>query len=64
MGVPASRLLIIGAMALLPSCSPPQIDIAVENAGGRMLIRLSQDWGLIFHDREVPCVREVGLHEP
>ena len=29
-----------------------------------MLLRLSQDWGLIFSDNEVPCVREVGLHEP
>ena len=29
-----------------------------------MLLRLSQDWGLIFSDRKVPCVREVRLHEP
>lgn len=29
-----------------------------------MLVRLSQDWGIIFSDRQVPCVREVGLHEP
>jgi hypothetical protein len=51
-------------MALLSSCSPPNIDITVETIGGRMLLRLSQDWGVIFSKRVVPCVREIGLHEP
>ncbi|HET6943552.1 MAG TPA: hypothetical protein VFH89_15480 [Sphingomicrobium sp.] len=64
MSAPSKRLFIVGAMALLSSCSPPVIDIAVEKVDGRMLLRLSQDWGLIFSNREIPCVREVGLHEP
>ena len=51
-------------MSLVSSCSPPDIDISVERVGGRILLRLSQDWGLIFSDNEVPCVREVGLYEP
>jgi hypothetical protein len=60
----AKRLFIVGATALLSSCSPPGIDITVEKVGERILVHLSQDWGLIFSDREVPCVREVGLYEP
>lgn len=60
----AKLLAIIGAMTLLSSCSPPDIAIAVERGGGRMLLRLSQDWGIIFSDRQVPCVRRIGLHEP
>lgn len=57
-------LSITGAMTLLSSCSPPPIDIAVERIDGRILLRFSQDWGMIFIDRQVPCVREVWLHEP
>lgn len=64
MNAVAKLLSMIGVMALLSSCSPPDIDIAVEQVGGRMLLRLSQDWGIVFSDRQVPCVREVGLHEP
>ena len=25
---------------------------------------LSQDWGLVFSDRQTPCVEEIGLYEP
>lgn len=64
MNAGAKLLSIIGAMVLLSSCSPPQIDIAVERIDGRMLLRLSQDRGIIFSNRQVPCVREVGLYEP
>ncbi|PZU63169.1 hypothetical protein [Sphingobium sp.] len=64
MNAVAKLLSIIGAMTLLSSCSPPPIDIAVERIDGRMLLRLSQDWGMIFSDKQVPCVREVGLYEP
>ena len=55
---------MLGASALLSSCSPPDIDISVEKVGGRLLIHLSQDWGILFGGEEAPCVREVGLHEP
>ncbi|OAH40694.1 hypothetical protein AX777_22835 [Sphingobium yanoikuyae] len=64
MNAAVKLLSVIGAMALLSSCSPPPIDIAVEKMDGRMILRLSQNWGIIFSDRRVPCVREVGLYEP
>ena len=40
------------------------MDISVENAAGRLHLKLSQDWGLIFSDKRTPCVREIGLYEP
>jgi hypothetical protein len=60
----AKRLPILGALVLLSSCSPPDIDISASKVGGRLLLTLSQDWGLIFSDEQTPCVREVGLFEP
>lgn len=60
----AKCIFILGALGLLSSCSPPDIDISIENAAGRLHLKLSQDWGLIFSDKQTPCVREVGLHEP
>lgn len=64
MNVVVKLLAMIGALAFLSSCSPPDIDIAVEKIGGRVQLRLSQDWGIIFSDNQVPCVREIALHEP
>lgn len=64
MNAVAKLLSMTGAMALLSSCSPPVIDITVERIDDRVVIGLSQDWGMIFSDKETPCVREVGLHEP
>jgi hypothetical protein len=60
----AKCIFILGALGLLSSCSPPDIHISIENAAGRLHLKLSQDWGLIFSDKQTPCVREVGLHEP
>lgn len=60
----AKRLFILGALALLSSCSPPNIDISVEKVGGRLRLTLSQEWGFVFRDEQIPCIREVGLHEP
>ena len=39
------------------------IDIAVKQSGGRTVLGFSQDWGVIFRKREVPCLRHVGLYE-
>lgn len=64
MKVVVQLLSMIAALALLSSCSPPEIDIAVEKIGNRVQLRLSQDWGVIFSHYQVPCVREIGLHEP
>ena len=64
MSVRLRPLLLVGAAALLSSCSPPPIDILVERAGGRLLLRLSQDWGLIFSSKRVPCVSEISIHTP
>lgn len=60
----AKHILVLGALGLLSSCSPPDIEIFVENVAGRLHLKLSQDWGSILSDRQTPCVREVGLHEP
>ncbi|GAA4777235.1 hypothetical protein GCM10023306_26150 [Novosphingobium ginsenosidimutans] len=63
MNAAVKLLSMIGALALLSSCSPPEIDVAVQKSGGRLLLRLSQDWGVIFSDKRMPCVREIGLYE-
>jgi len=60
----AKRIFVLGALVLLSSCSPPDIDISVEIAAGRVHLKLSQDWGVILSDEQTPCVREIGLHEP
>ena len=64
MKAPPKLLFLVGAVALLSSCSPPGIDIAFERVGGRLLLRLSQNWGLILSDRRVPCVYRVSIHKP
>jgi hypothetical protein len=60
----ANRLFVLAALGLLSSCSPPDIDISVENTDQGIQLKLSQDWGLIFSDNQAPCVREIGLYEP
>jgi hypothetical protein len=60
----ANRLFVLVALGLLSSCSPPDIDISVENTDQGIQLKLSQDWGLIFSDNQAPCVREIGLYEP
>lgn len=64
MNATANRLFVLVALGLLSSCSPPDIDISVENTDQGIQLKLSQDWGLIFSDNQVPCVREIGLYEP
>lgn len=49
-------------MAFLPSCSAPGIDIAVEQVGGRTLLRFSQHRG--FFIRRPPCLQQLAVHEP
>ncbi|HSJ78509.1 MAG TPA: hypothetical protein VK913_07215 [Erythrobacter sp.] len=39
------------------------IDIVVKQSGGRTVLGLSQDWGVVFRDRKVPCIKHVGLYE-
>jgi hypothetical protein len=60
----AGHLFAFGALVLLSSCSPPEINISAENVGGRTILHLSQDWGFVISDRKAPCVREVGLYHP
>lgn len=64
MNATANRLFVLVALGLLSSCSPPDIDVSVENTNQGIQLKLSQDWGLIFSDNQVPCVREIGLYEP
>lgn len=64
MNTSARYTIILGALGLLSSCSPPNIDVSVVDVAGRKHIKLSQDWGFIFSDKQAPCVREVGLYEP
>lgn len=64
MNATANRLFVLVALGLLSSCSPPDIDISVENTDQGIQLKLSQDWGLIFSDNQAPCVREIGLYEP
>jgi hypothetical protein len=56
------RAFILPAVALLSSCSPPQITISASRIGARTMVTLSQDWGILFHDRRPPCVAEVSLY--
>lgn len=60
----ANRLFVQVALGLLSSCSPPDIEISVENTTRGVQLNLSQDWGLIFSDNQIPCIREIGLFEP
>lgn len=60
----AKRLMVIGLLALLSSCSPPPIDVSVDRVDGRLRFTLSQDWGFLFSDRQTPCLRELGLYKP
>ena len=64
MNATANRLFVLVALGLLSSCSPPDIDVSVENTNQGIQLKLSQDWGLIFSDNQAPCVREIGLYEP
>ncbi len=64
MSATANRLFVLAAFGLLSSCSPPDIDISVENTTRGVQLKLSQDWGLIFSENQTPCVREIGLYEP
>lgn len=54
---------IAAASTALMSCTPPPIEIEAKRVGDRQVISLTQDWGLIFRDRKVPCVDEVRLSE-
>jgi hypothetical protein len=47
----------------LASCTPPAIDIAAKRVNGRQVITLTQDWGVIFSDKKVPCVDRVDVSE-
>ena len=57
-----ARPSILLAAALLSSCSPPIIDVAVHGSGVGSTVTLSQDWGFLFFSRrEAPCVWQVSL---
>ena len=60
----ALRTSVVAASAFaLASCSPPEIKIATEQLNGRQVIRLTQDWGLIFSREKPPCVDRVDLSQ-
>lgn len=46
----------------LSGCSPPPIDLTVQAVGGKLSVKLSQDWGIIFADRKAPCIRDISLN--
>ena len=60
----AKHLLIVPLAALVGSCEPPDIDVAVQRFGTQVRVSLSQDWGFIFSRKRTPCVREAGLYVP
>ena len=49
------------AALMLCGCSPPAIDVTVFVEKGRLMARLSQDWGLFFSHKNAPCVRLAQL---
>jgi hypothetical protein len=55
-------IAVVGAAALLSSCSPPEIRMVVTRAEGRLEVALAQDWGIIMSDEQIPCVDEIGLY--
>lgn len=58
------RLIVITAFAMtLSACTPPEIKISTQRVGGRQVVNLIQDWGLIFSDRMAPCVVRVDVRE-
>ena len=48
---------------LVTGCSPPEIDIAFVRSNGRPTIRFSQEWGIVFSHRQVPCIDTVEVYE-
>lgn len=59
----AVRLSPLAAALLLTSCSPPRIDLEPARANGRVVVTMSQDWGLIFSDRQAPCIGQAELFD-
>lgn len=58
------RLCVITASAMtLSACTPPEIEISTQRVGGRQVVTLTQDWGLIFSDQKAPCVDRVDVSE-
>ena len=37
--------------------------MSVERSGDRAYLRFSQDWGLVFSRREIPCIKRISLQE-
>lgn len=60
---PLSRSWVVVAAALVAGCSPPEIEIEVVRIGGRLTATLTQDWGWLFRDRQVPCIGEAHVFE-
>jgi len=54
--------LTSAAAFALASCSPPEIKIALIQMNGHQVVSLTQDWGIIFSDKRVPCVDRIDLH--
>ena len=54
-------ILLVASTLSLTSCTPPEIEIAVSQEGGAIIVTLTQDWGFIFHDRKPPCVDRIEL---
>src|SRR5690348_12438493 len=57
----APRLAALLGTALLSGCTAPPIDIAMVRVNGQLVARLSQDWGIVYSNREAPCVKVAVL---
>ena len=57
------RICAVTASAFaLASCTPPEIEIDAELVDGRHVITLTQDWGLVFSDKQTPCINRVNVY--
>ncbi len=55
--------VVVTSTFVLTSCTPPAIKVTANRVNGRQIITLTQDWGVIFHDKKAPCVDRVDLSE-
>jgi hypothetical protein len=49
-------------LAVLPLASPPEIDLVIERVGDRFSVTMSQNWGIIFSNKEEPCIGMAGVY--
>ena len=57
----AKLLACIGLLGALSGCPPPPIDVSVERSDDRAFLSFSQDWGLVFSRRQIPCIKRIRL---